>query len=204
MLWMEKIQPIAPLLWTAFAALFAVAILSLWLRSLSVYLAFTSILGGLFGIFTLYFGAIRELVWLAASVLAVFGGMVYMLLFCTLALRRATLQRRQRRAEIARRVQYTLPQRENTYIRTRLNTALHFSDTGEEEKIQTSVRLGYARILLTKVQAAPLTVAERLQVEEMGKIFTLYKGKEEWTVKEVNGVNNLCARLLKLSAKYVV
>ena len=204
MLWMEKIQPIAPLLWTAFAALFAVAILSLWLRSLSVYLAFTSILGGLFGIFTLYFGAIREVVWLAVSVLAVFGGMVYMLLFCTLALRRSTLQRRQRRAEIARRVQYTLPQRENTYIRTRLNTALHFSDTGEEEKIQTAVRLGYARILLTKVQAAPLTVADRVQVEEMGKIFTLYKGKEEWTVKEVNGVNNLCASLLKLSAKYVV
>jgi hypothetical protein len=97
-------------------------------------------------------------------------------------------------------VQYTLPQRENTYVRTRLHTTL--SVPKEENAQENAVHLRYAMELLSKVKAAPLSVGERLQTEEMGKILNLYHGKEDWTVGELNGLNEMCAALLKLSAKY--
>ena len=106
------------------------------------------------------------------------------------------------RAELERRLQYALPQRENEYIRARLQTSLRVE--GAEESRQAHVRLGYARALLGKVRGAPLTVAERLQTEEMGKTLALYRGKEAWTAEELRGLNDLCAVLLKLSAKYAV
>ena len=111
---------------------------------------------------------------------------------------------RARRTAQEKRMQYTLPQSENEYVRMRLQSALRVGQTDEEEEKWARVRLGYARVLLSKVKGAPLTVAERLQIEEMGKVFTLYRGKEAWTVEELRGLNDLCAALLKLSAKYAV
>ena len=107
------------------------------------------------------------------------------------------------RAEIARRMEYTLPQSENEYVRMRLQSALRVEKTDEEGR-WARVRLGYARVLLGKVKGAPLSVAERLQAEEMGKTLALYRGKEIWTAEELRGLNEVCATLLKLSAKYAV
>lgn len=204
MYWMECLQSIAPILFVIGALLILVAILSFWLRTVSVYLAFIAILGGVFGVILPHIEVEREVVRLGVSVLAVFGGIVYLLLLSLLALRRLRMERKKRRAELARRLQYTLPQRENTYIRTRLNTALQTSGEGEERELQLAVQLRYTQILLGKLRSAPLSVAERLQAEEMGKLLNLYKGKENWTVREVNGLNDVCAALLKLSAKYAV
>ena len=119
-----------------------------------------------------------------------------------LARRKRKRTERIERAEMERRLQYALPQRENAYIRARLQTSLRVE--GAEESRQAHVRLGYARALLGKVRGAPLTVAERLQTEEMGKELALYRGKEIWTAEELRGLNDLCAVLLKLSAKYAV
>ena len=110
---------------------------------------------------------------------------------------------RLKRAEIVRRMQYTLPQSENEYVRMRLQSALRVEKTDEEGR-WARVRLGYARVLLGKVKGAPLSVAERLQAEEMGKTLALYRGKELWTAEELRGLNEVCAALLKLSAKYAV
>ena len=49
-----------------------------------------------------------------------------------------------------------------------------------------------------------MTVAERLQIEEMEKILALYYDKKEWTAEELRSVNELCSSLLKISAKYAV
>jgi hypothetical protein len=107
------------------------------------------------------------------------------------------------RAEIVRRLQYTLPQKDNGYIRERLQNSLKIEDV-EIERRKVCVRLGYARALLGKVKAAPLTIAERMQADEMDGIFTLYRAKECWTVAELRSFNDVCAALLKLSAKYAV
>jgi hypothetical protein len=119
------------------------------------------------------------------------------------ALRKRKRRERAQRMAQEKRMQYTLPQSENEYVRMRLQSALRVEKTEAEGK-WARVRLGYARVLWGKVKGAPLTVAERLQIEEMGKVFTLYHGKEVWTVEELRGLNDLCAALLKLSAKYAV
>lgn len=104
-----------------------------------------------------------------------------------------------------RAIEYALPDRDNEYIRSRLSTVLH-TDAAENsgENYQETVRLGYARKLLAKVKEAPLSLAERLETEEIGRVFALYLTKSEWKANEYRTVNELFSVLLKLSAKYCV
>ena len=141
-------------------------------------------------------------VWLLSSIGFAFcmGGWLLLVIF---VIRQRKRREKEARAAESRRIQYTLPQRENGYVRTRLQNGLKVENMDEGAR-QVRVRLGYARILLGKVNAAPLTVAERLQAEEMEKTLALYRGKSEWTAWEVRGVNDTCAALLKLAAKYAV
>lgn len=203
MQYMEELQQVSTLLLVIGGLLFCAAILALAMRSASVYAALSTILGGVLFGGLLYAKLCLETVCVAASVFAIFCGATYLLFFCLFALRRIRAERKRRRAEIARRLQYTLPQRENTYIRARLNSGLSVRQESEEAQ-EIMVHLHYARELLGRVQASPLSVGERLQTEEMGKILTLYKGKASWSIEEMNGLNDMCAFLLKLSAKYAV
>lgn len=200
--WMKELQPILDIMIAVGVVLLVAAILAVMLKSLSIYVAFSLALGGVLWLALSLEKVSRSAAHIAASVLLIFGGVTYLLLFCIILSCRVRLERKQRRRELARRVQYTLPQKENTYVRTRLNTALSMPQ--EENLAYAAVRLGYVRELLVKVKATPLSVGERLQVEEMGKILSLYKGKEDWTIHELNRLNDMCASLLKLSAKYGV
>ena len=179
------------------------ALIAYGLQETGVYAAIAVAIVGFFGIAVPFVGLQKVAAWVSLSLLLVFAGGIYLLLFGVLSLRKAIFERKKSRAEIARAVQYTLPQRENGYIRERLNTSLHIAD-GQDCAKQAHARLGYARVLLGKVKAAPLSVAERLQTEEMSKTFALYRGKSLWTVEELRDLNDLCAALLKLSAKYSV
>ncbi|MBO5412590.1 MAG: hypothetical protein J6A38_05885 [Clostridia bacterium] len=150
------------------------------------------------------------------SLLAIFGGGVYLALYSVLAVRKHILARRKRREEITRQLQFTLPDRENAFVRSRLQTALHVDDERLEEvwesveenalkeKKEKSFRVEYAYRLLAKVKTAPLSVAERLQTDEMSKTLAVYMQKERWTANDLRVVNELFAGLLKLSAKYAV
>lgn len=120
--------------------------------------------------------------------------------------RKRIQKRRARRAELTRRLQYTLPDRENSYVRARLNTVLQVpqerdykrSDSGEP------VRLSYAKKLLARVREEELSAAERLQAEDIGKTFAAYLQKPSWNSADLRVVNDTFAALLKLSAKYAV
>lgn len=114
------------------------------------------------------------------------------------------LQGLQRRSIMRRRgVEYALPSGENRYLRDRLNTALRV-DNDEKEKSEYVVCLSYARELLAKLKSAELTQAERVELQNLEALFSLYFYKKEWSVKDLRTVNDGCARLLKLSAKYAV
>ena len=96
-------------------------------------------------------------------------------------------------------MQYTLPQ--NEYVRSRLQTVL---EGAEEEKEKRECKLSYARRLLAKVKEAPLTVAEKLEAEELGKALALFVQRDRWTAEDMRRANDLFARILKLSGKYTI
>ena len=135
---------------------------------------------------------------------------VYCVLFFILWIRRKRAERKRCHAEISKKVFYTLPERENEYVRTRLNTALQCKENGLNEDMDIGneqikpIKLGYAKQLLTEVRNAPLSPAERLQAEEMSRAFSMYLVKKSWTAEDIRAVNELCASLLKLCAKYAV
>ena len=122
-------------------------------------------------------------------------------------------QRRKKRAEILRKLQFTLPDKENDFVRSRLQTALQAQgvnspqmSTGNEKQEENTelFRLEYVKKLLTKLKNAPLTKAERLEMDEMTKLLSAYLKKSKWTSEDVRVVNELFSCLLKLSAKYAV
>ena len=120
--------------------------------------------------------------------------------------RKRKQKREARRAEIVRQLQYTLPDRENSYIRARLNTVLQAPQERDYKKMADGepARLSYARKLLSRLRAENLSSAERLQAEDIGRIFTLYLQKPHWSGEDLRVVNDTFSALLKLSAKYAV
>ena len=137
---------------------------------------------------------------------------VYVLLTCALIIRAVVLRRKKRRAEILRKVQYTLPEKDNSYIRSRLNTALNAANVPthkemplpKDEGVKEDFQAGYARKLLAKLQEAPLTKAERLEMQEVSRLFSAYLKKSRWTVEDVRLINDMFSYLLKISAKYAL
>ena len=123
-------------------------------------------------------------------------------------------RRRLARAEIARKLQFTLPDRENSYVRSRLNTVLKpcleeeatlpIVD-GEERGIgEESLQLGHARKLLCRVREAALSPADRLQTDEMSKTLSVYLRKTRFAAEDLRVLNDMLSMLLKMSAKYEV
>ena len=115
------------------------------------------------------------------------------------------MQRKKEREKIARQIQYTLPDKDNTYVRARLNTALQVEqEECEEGEKAPVVKMEYVRKLLIALKNAPLTKTERLETEEMTKLFSAFMCKEKWNAEDVCAISQLFSRVLKLSAKYAV
>lgn len=194
----------------AAAVMLVSAIVSFFTRGTGVYIALSALDCSGAGIALAFLSVGEEAGFVSLALSTGFCGAVYLILFATLSVKKKIEERKLRRAEIRRRLFYTLPDRENSYIRTRLNTALRVEEepvneyTGALKEEKEPMKLEYARRLLGRVKAAPLSTAERLQTEEMGKAFSLYLQKDGWTAEELRAVNELCACLLKLSAKYAV
>ena len=90
----------------------------------------------------------------------------------------------------------------NEYTRSRLQA--NFAPVDKGIGYRETVRLAYARKLLERVKDAPLSLAERMETAEIGGVFALLLEKENWNNAEYKRINELFARLLKLSAKYSV
>ena len=183
------------------------AIVSILADGKGVYAACAGIVGGGFALLILLGKVQERAVGYGISGLAVFGGVIYLFVYTIVTIRRKIRLRKLRRAEEGRRMQYTLPESENTYIRARLNTVLQVPEESVNYKKTSGgekVRLAYARSLLARVKEAPLSAAERLQAEDIGKTFLLYLKKEEWTAEDLRVVNDTFSCLLKLAAKYSV
>ena len=211
--WLTELYLSEERLFTVFVAaaglIALAAVAGYFLKNTGAFAALSAVIGGVARVLIGGVAAERA-AFAVAAFLLVYRGVLYLLLFAFLVVRRSILERKRRRAEIARRLCYTLPDRENTYIRSRLCTALQLpkealnADMGALDALEEPVKLEHARLLLSKVKEASLSQAERLQTEEMGKALSLYLLKDAWSIEDLRAVNELCASLLKLSAKYAV
>lgn len=194
---------------TAVGVLLLAAVVTYFVGGRSAFAAVAAMVGGGAWIAFEVFGVSRNAAWGCVALFGVAGGAAYLALAVAISVRERIGRRRLERAERARRLQYALPDRENSYVRARLNTALKAEEgiRGEERaerKYKREIDLRYARKLLSEVKEKPLSKAERLEVEDMSRVLALYKEKEAWTAADLRAVNDTCSYLLKLSAKYSV
>lgn len=140
------------------------------------------------------------------AVLAVVGGALYLCVFFSIALWTKREKRKNERAEQAKKLKYALPDRENAYVRARLNTVLRTPETPEKEPPvgEKYFRLEHARKMLSAVREKELSTAERLETDELASILALYARKEEVNTEDLRVINDAFLRILKLSAKYEV
>lgn len=130
--------------------------------------------------------------------IAICVGSVCFALCGIIVLCRRLRSKKEQKAEEERALQYALPDRENEFVRARLKTVL----CKEEGEDCDGVNLAYARELLSKLYASPVTMAEKLELSEIGALFALCMRKETLTASEVRMLSDALSRLLKLSAKY--
>ena len=193
----------------SFAFTFVAALVGFCCRDRGFYLSFSVMITSVALI--VFLAAEKPLAFVLACMLALcfLSAIFYAMLTCGLMIRAHILRRRKRRAEILRKVQYTLPDKDNSYIRTRLNTQLQpqtasFNKEEKEAGNKETFRPEYAGKLLQKVQEAPLTKAERMEMEEVARLFSAYLKKSRWTVEDVRLMNDMFSYLVKISAKYSV
>ena len=139
---------------------------------------------------------------LSVVITAIVSGVFWLVLFAFVS---SVSCRRKKRAKANREMEFTLPDRENTFIRARLSTVLNreFREgEGQEEKL--AIEFSQALKMLDKISFASLSTAERIEVGEMQRELRLFQAKESFSVKEVFSINEQFSRLLKLSAKYGV
>ena len=189
---------------TALVLLCVAAIATVKTGRSGVYLAFSVAIGGGFALFALSFPIRLRYCAYALAALVVCGGVGYLLAVCGLTAREKKWARRAERREELRRLQYCLPDRENTYLQARLNTVLSGNYSEDGMPVTEQIDLGYARQLLATLREKPLSVGEKLQAEDIGKSFGVYLQKPRWSVADLKAVNNAFSALMKLCAKYSV
>ena len=113
--------------------------------------------------------------YLALVIEGILFGVLYGLLFILITLRNKRAERKARREEEKRRLQFVLPDKENAYLRDRLRTALKIVE-GEgkkgdfsTDKESVGVRLRYTRRMVAQLKEAALSPIERLDIEEMAR-----------------------------------
>ncbi len=125
----------------------------------------------------------------------------------TRSIRRLKARRKESKRQLLqakRQLEFALPDSENQYLRERLHTALRKEEKGDTDKGNAQVRLRYARKLLACLKESPLSPVERLDVEEICALVAAYGERQRLSGADIKAVNEVFARILKLSAKYEI
>lgn len=182
--------------------LVAFALLGLKTKSTGIYCALALLVFGVACIATLTQTLqVKNAVYLTAS-FCVFAGVVYLSLWFALRTQERIRRRKEERRALARKIKFTLPEKENTFVQARLNTALNSEVEKLKEEIVNPVPLAHALSLLATLREKKLSVADGLTCAELGAFLSLYQEKSRWTNEESQAVNSALAGVLKLTAKY--
>ncbi len=187
---------------TACALLIVSALIGYRVRSTGVYCAFVLLVygGACIAVLTQTLTG-KSGLYLTAG-FAVVSGALYLALWLILTVKERITRRRAERRETERKLKFTLPERDNSFVQARLNTALHSDVEKLQEQESKALPLSHAWKLLTNLREKQLTTADRLASAELAALLSLYKEKEKWTNRESQSINDALAGVLKLSAKY--
>ena len=115
-------------------------------------------------------------------------------------------ERRKNGEKITREAYYTLPDKENEFLKERLRGELSsdaIKRTGKSTDIRC-VKTDYVNALARKLKKAPLSAADRLETERLCELIERYEQKGALRPDELRAFNDALSAVLKLSAKYVV
>ena len=138
-----------------------------------------------------------------AFMFAAFFGVTYPCLYGVILIKRHYAEKRLRQKEQAEKELYVLPERRNEFLRDRLQTGLC---KREEELIKTeeAFEWSYVQKTIEKLQAAPLSPADRVTVEKLAEEVAEGRVQTQMSKAQLHLVNESFASILKLAAKYVV
>lgn len=185
------------LLLLTFAAVFSALVCSV-----KVYLGVLPMLAGGGVLLFAFAQANARQLFIALGVFAVWGGFTYFAGYVISAVTRINVRKKEERQEKYRELQFTLPERGNGYVRTRLENVLRVGEKEVDGVWKTE--FVYARSLLAKLKSAELSTVDRLQIDELGKLLAVYGKKEKLSTADLPLINDAFAIILKLSAKYGV
>jgi len=151
---------------------------------------------------------LREYVIFCATFLEIAVGF-YALLSVIAFIKKKREKRRKEREEICRRAVYMLPDRENTFLRERLQTGLRVEEEKGGEPIDVNVarqevKLAYIQKMVLRLKASPLSASDRLETENLARLVNLYAVSNEVSASDLRSLNDCLSKILKLSAKYAV
>lgn len=105
---------------------------------------------------------------------------------------------------------FTLPDRENEFLKERLRTGLR-AENGEEAVERQTQKTGakrprteFALALLSRLREGKLSSADRLETENLSSLLSFYGKKSQLTSSELRAFNDCLACVLKLAAKYAL
>ena len=138
----------------------------------------------------------------ACSCISVAIAITSAIIGCILRIKTRIAKRREERRMVERKLKLTLPERENTFIQARVNTALNAETQNLISQPAQPISLSHALALLASLREKELSTADGLTCAELFAFLSLYKEKSLWTSKESQDINVALAGILKLSAKY--
>lgn len=208
--WISRTFNAAPVIFAvdgiALSAFLLAALLAFFCKEKSIFSSLSAIIAGTAFSVVLAANKSDAVTALGACGLLIAFGFGYLAVGISFSVRIRVQKRRAKREEVLRKLKFTLPDKDNDFIRARLNTTLSptakAANASDGEK--KTFRLEHARQLLEKVKNAPLSKAERMEAEELSNLFYAYLKKSKWTAEDIRLLNEMFAYLLKLSAKYSV
>ena len=152
-------------------------------------------------LYALFIGVKGQALGLLLAFLSSVVAVGYFPLYLALSLRKRRMEKRKMRIEEKRQLCFTLPDKDNAFLRDRLRLSLRDEALSGEGVL---ARLHYAKGMLVKLKGKSLSPTEKMDIEEMSAFIALLSKKGRWTVAEQKGINETLARLLKLAAKHEI
>ena len=139
------------------------------------------------------------------SLLTIVVGVSYLLVFILIKVKQKRARKRTEREIKAREMCYSLPQKDNTFVRARLGSISQDEEVCNGDVVgDMQLRFAYAKTLLEKLRLKTLCATERLEMDELANVFAVYSKKELYVGEDVRLLNDAFSRVLKLAGKYAV